>query len=169
MLAYDYAGSLGHHCRPPGQPLPRPCPPFSTDAAIQAHIAAGVPPGQIILGLPLYGRAFENTTGLSQTYSGTGSGSWEGSTCPYSVLVLPRSGTEMYDATAGASYSCDSATKELISYDNVASVQKKVAYLQSKGLGGTMFWEASGSLDKTQNLLLYPNSKYHNIKKNLAA
>ncbi|KAI1357156.1 hypothetical protein F5Y08DRAFT_347215, partial [Xylaria arbuscula] len=66
---------------------------------------------------------------------------------------------------------------------------KKVTYLQSKGLGGTMFWEASGdrpdnrsliaaayhaqggsgSLEKTQNLLSYPNSKYDNIKKNLAA
>ncbi|KAI1288560.1 endochitinase [Xylaria venustula] len=191
MLAYDYAGSwdttAGHQANlypDAAHPLDTP---FSTDAAIQAYIAGGVPANKITLGLPLYGRAFENTAGLGQKYSGVGSGSWENGIWDYKVL--PRSGTETYDATAGASYSYDSATKELISYDNVASVQKKVIYLRSKGLGGTMFWEASGDradngslivaaynaqggsseLDKTQNLLSYPNSKYDNIKKNLAA
>ncbi|KAI1357160.1 glycosyl hydrolases family 18-domain-containing protein [Xylaria arbuscula] len=191
MLAYDYAGSwdttAGHQANLYPDPAHALNTPFSTDAAIQAYITAGVPPGKIILGLPLYGRAFENTAGLGQTYSGIGSGSWESGTWDYKVL--PRSGAEMYDATAGASYSYDNVAKELISYDNVASVQKKVTYLQSKGLGGTMFWEASGdradnrsliaaayhaqggsgSLEKTQNLLSYLNSKYDNIKKNLAA
>ncbi|KAI1366475.1 endochitinase [Xylaria arbuscula] len=190
MLAYDYAGSwdttAGHQANlypDPAKPLDTP---YSTDAAIKAYLAAGVPANKITMGLPLYGRAFENTAGLGQTYSGVGSGSWENGIWDYKVL--PRSGTETYDATAGASYSYDSATKELVSYDNVASVQKKVSYIQSKGLGGTMFWEASGdrtdsgsliaaaynaqggsgSLDKTQNLLSYPNSKYANIKNNLA-
>ncbi|KAI3326618.1 endochitinase [Xylariaceae sp. AK1471] len=191
MLAYDYAGSwdttTGHQANlypDPADPLDTP---FSTDAAIEAYIAAGVPANKIILGLPLYGRAFENTAGLGQAYSGVGSGSWDNGIWDYKVL--PRSGTEIYDATAGASYSYDNATGELISYDNVASVQKKVTYLQSKGLGGTMFWEASGDradsgsliaaaynaqggsglLNKTHNLLSYPNSKYDNIKKNLTA
>ncbi|KAI1119332.1 endochitinase [Nemania sp. NC0429] len=191
MLAYDYDGSwdttAGHQANLYPDPADPFNTPFSTDAAIQAYIAAGVSANKITLGLPLYGRAFENTAGLGQAYSGVGSGSWENGIWDYKVL--PRSGREMYDATAGASYSYDSATKELISYDNVVSVQKKVTYLQSKGLGGTMFWEASGdradsgsliaaaynaqggsgSLDKTQNLLSYPDSKYDNIKKNLAA
>ena len=190
MLAYDYAGSwdttAGHQANlypNPAKPLDTP---FSTDAAIKAYLAAGVPANKITLGLPLYGRAFENTAGLGQTYSGVGSGSWENGIWDYKVL--PRSGTVTYDATAGASYSYDSATKELVSYDTVESVQKKVNYVQNKGLGGTMFWEASGdrtdsgsliaaaynaqggsgSLDKSQNLLSYPNSKYANIKNNLA-
>lgn len=87
---------------------------------------------------------------------------------------------------AGASYSYDSATKELVSYDNVDMIKRKAAYIQSKGLAGSMFWEASGdrtdsgslisaafnalggssSLDASQNLLSYPNSKYDNIKNN---
>ncbi|KAK5997616.1 Endochitinase 46 [Cladobotryum mycophilum] len=53
-------------------------------------------------------------------------------------------------------------------------------YLQGKGMGGSMFWEASvdkegsdsligtshatlGSLDSTDNCLSYPNSQYANI------
>ncbi|KAK5625963.1 hypothetical protein RRF57_001679 [Xylaria bambusicola] len=191
MLAYDYAGSWdttsGHQANLYSDPANPKNTPFSTNAAINAYLAAGVPANKITLGLPLYGRAFENTAGLGQGYSGVGSGSWENGIWDYKVL--PRSGSETYDATAGASYSYDSATKELVSYDNVQSVQKKVSYVQSKGLGGTMFWEASGdrtgsgsliaaaynaqggsgSLDKSQNLLSYPNSKYDNIKKNLAA
>ncbi|TGJ80710.1 hypothetical protein E0Z10_g8056 [Xylaria hypoxylon] len=189
MLSYDYAGSwdttAGHQANlyaDPAHPLNTP---FSTDAAIKAYIAAGIPANKITLGLPLYGRAFESTSGLGQPYSGIGSGSWENGIWDYKVL--PRSGTEVYDATAGASYSYDSATKELISYDNVDMIKRKAQYIQTKGLGGSMFWEASGdrtdsgsliaaafnaqggsaSLSKAQNLLSYPNSKYANIKANL--
>ncbi|KAI0808572.1 endochitinase [Xylaria sp. FL0064] len=190
MLAYDYAGSWdttsGHQANlypDPANPLHTP---YSTDAAIKAYIAAGVPANKITMGLPLYGRAFESTSGLGQPYSGVGSGSWENGIWDYKAL--PRSGSEIYDATAGATYSYDPATKELVSYDNVDMVTRKASYIQSKGLGGSMFWEASGdktgsgsliaaafnaqggagSLDKSQNLLSYPNSMYNNIKSNLA-
>lgn len=102
--------------------------------------------------------------------------------------MLPKAGaTEQYDSTAGAVYSYDPSSKELISYDNVDMIKRKITYAQSKSLGGSMFWEASGdrtdggsliaaafnaqggtgSLDKTQNLLSYPQSQYQNIKNNL--
>ncbi|KAI1123275.1 endochitinase [Nemania abortiva] len=189
MLSYDYAGSWdttsGHQANLYADPAHPTNTPFSTDAAIQAYIAAGVPANKITLGLPLYGRAFESTNGIGQAYSGVGAGSWENGIWDYKVL--PRSGTEIYDATAGATYSYDSASKELISYDNVDMVKRKVTYIQSKGLGGSMFWEASGdrtdggsliaaafnaqggsgSLDQSQNLLSYPNSMYDNIKNNV--
>ncbi|KAI0864069.1 endochitinase [Xylaria cubensis] len=191
MLSYDYAGSwdttAGHQANLYPDPANPKNTPFSTDAAIKAYIAAGVPANKIALGLPLYGRAFESTSGLGQPFTGVGSGSWENGIWDYKVL--PRSGTEIYDSAAGASYSYDSASKELISYDNVDMIKRKASYIQSKGLAGSMFWEASGdrtgsgsligaaftaqggsgSLDKSQNLLSYPNSKYDNIKKNLAA
>ncbi|KAI2602087.1 glycoside hydrolase family 18 protein [Hypoxylon sp. NC1633] len=190
LMAYDYAGSWdttsGHQANLYSNSQNPISTPFSTDAAINAYIAAGVPSSKITLGLPLYGRSFEATNGIGQAYSGIGSGSWEAGVWDYKVL--PRSGaTETYDAVSGATYSYDSATKELISYDNVDMVNKKIAYLQSKGLGGSMFWEASGdrtdggsliatafnaqggasALDTTQNLLSYPNSQYDNIKNNL--
>ncbi|KAI8631244.1 endochitinase [Xylariaceae sp. FL1651] len=189
MLSYDYAGSWdttsGHQANlypDPSQPIDTK---FSTDAAIKAYIAAGVSANKITLGIPLYGRSFESTSGIGQAYSGVGSGSWEAGIWDYKVL--PRSGTEIYDSVAGATYSYDSATKELVSYDNAAMVSRKASYIQNNGLAGSMFWEASGdrtgsgsliaaafnaqggsgSLDKTQNLLSYPNSKYDNIKNNL--
>ncbi|KAH8164499.1 hypothetical protein CIB48_g3755 [Xylaria polymorpha] len=162
MLSYDYAGSwdttAGHQANLYSDPSHPTDTPFSTDAALKAYIAAA--------------------------FSGIGSGSWENGIWDYKVL--PRSGTEVYDSVAGASYSYDSATKELVSYDNVDMIKRKAAYIQSKGLAGSMFWEASGdrtdsgslisaafnalggssSLDASQNLLSYPNSKYDNIKNN---
>jgi chitinase len=190
MLSYDYAGSWdttsGHQANVyPNSKNPTSTK-FSTDAAITAYKAAGVSLNKLTLGLPLYGRDFDNTNGLGQAFSGVGSGSWEAGI--YDYKVLPLSGTEFYDSDAVASYSYDSAKKQLVSYDNVATIKAKASYIQSKGLAGSMFWEASGdrtgsssliatafnalggtaSLDKSANLLSYPGSKYDNIKKNLA-
>ncbi|KAI5918016.1 chitinase [Camillea tinctor] len=189
LMAYDYAGSWdttsGHQANLyPNSDNPTATK-FSTEKAVTDYIAGGVPAEKIVLGMPLYGRAFEATDGIGQAYSGVGAGSWENGIWDYKVL--PRSGQEIYDEASGATYSYDSASKELVSYDNVAMVQRKITYLQGKGMGGSMFWEASGdrndtgslittaytaqggdgSLDKTQNCLSYPNSIYDNIKNNL--
>ncbi|KAG7404262.1 Endochitinase 42 [Fusarium oxysporum f. sp. rapae] len=122
--------------------------------------------------------------GLGQTYAGVGTGSWENGVWDYKAL--PKSGASViYDSTAQASYSYDSNTKELISYDTPGMVKNKVLYLKHLSLGGSMFWEASadktgadsllgtssrnlGSLDTTNNCLTYPNSQYANIAKGLA-
>lgn len=191
LMAYDYAGSWdttsGHQANLYPNAQNPVATPFSTDAAVAAYINGGVPANKIVLGLPLYGRSFEATDGIGKPYSGIGTGSWEAGVWDYKVL--PRAGaTETYDDVSGAVYSYDSSSKELISYDNVDMVKRKVTYLQGKGLGGSMFWEASGdrtgdgsliaaayeaqggaaALDGEQNLLSYPDSQYLNIKNNLA-
>lgn len=185
LMAYDYAGSWdstsGHQAnlyRDPGNPVSTP---FSTDAAIDAYLAAGVPAAKIVLGMPIYGRSFEQTAGPGKPYTGgVGSGSWENGVWDYKAL--PRAGAkEVYDGAAGATYSYDGATREMISYDTADMVQRKVAYLRDRGLAGSMFWEASadrtdaasliltsykalgGSLAASENLLSYPNSAYANI------
>ncbi|KAI1395516.1 glycoside hydrolase family 18 protein [Hypoxylon fuscum] len=190
LMAYDYAGSWdttsGHQANLYPNAQNPVATPFSTDAAITAYINGGVPASKIVLGMPLYGRSFESTDGIGQPYTGIGTGSWEAGVWDYKVL--PKAGaTEQYDDVSGATYSYDSSAKELISYDNVDMINRKVTYLQGKSLGGSMFWEASGdrtdsgsliaasfnaqggsgSLDQSQNCLSYPNSQYDNIKANL--
>lgn len=183
LMAYDYAGSWdttsGHQANLYPDPANNASTPFSTLRAVTDYIAAGIPASKIILGMPIYGRSFESTSGLGEPYSGIGTGTWEAGVWDYKVL--PKSGaTEYYDDIAGASYSYDSSTQELISYDTVGSVQKKTTWLLKEGLGGAMFWEASadrngtgsligtvaaqlGTLDQTENCLTYPDSKYANI------
>jgi chitinase len=183
LMAYDYAGSWdtdsGHQANLYPNPQNLNATPFSTDAAISGYVAAGVPASKIVLGMPIYGRSFESTSGLGQPFNGVGSGSWEDGVWDYKAL--PKAGaTEQYDSVSGATYSYDPSAQELISYDTADMVSRKVSYLKSKGMGGSMFWEASadrndsksligtsysslGSLDSSNNLLSYPNSQYANL------
>ncbi|KAK3389416.1 glycoside hydrolase superfamily [Podospora didyma] len=185
LMAYDYSGSwdtiAGHQANlypSSGAPVTTP---FSTDRAVSDYIAAGVPASKIVLGLPIYGRSFANTDGLGKPFSGAGGGTWE--TGVYDYKALPRPGaTTSYDAVSGATYSYSASAREFVSYDTPDMIAKKVAYLKGRGLGGSMFWEASadrtdaagslittsfnalGGIDRSQNQLSFPNSKYANMR-----
>jgi chitinase len=187
LMAYDYAGAWsafsGHQANKYANAKIPNATPFNTDQAVKAYVGGGVPSGKMVLGMPIYGRAFQNTGGLGQTYSGVGSGSWENGIWDYKAL--PKAGASLvYDRDAQASYSYDANTKELISFDTPGMVENKVLYVKNKSLGGSMFWEASadktgadsllgtssktlGSLDNSNNCLTYPNSRYANIAKGL--
>ncbi|KAG8739900.1 hypothetical protein FRC10_004999 [Ceratobasidium sp. 414] len=103
----------------------------------------------------------------------------------YDYKVLPPAGSKVVeDKTLVASYSYNSATKELISYDTPDIAKMKADYIVKKGLAGAMFWELSGDktgsdslvrttaqnmggLDNTPNHIYYPYSQFDNIKNNL--
>ncbi|KAK5663307.1 hypothetical protein OQA88_3735 [Cercophora sp. LCS_1] len=185
LMAYDYAGSWdstsGHQSNLYANGANPQSTKFSTEQAVKDYVARGIPADKIVLGLPLYGRSFEATTGLGQPYNGIGQGSLQQGVWLY--RDLPRPGAkEVYDDVAKASYSYDEGKRELISYDTVSSAQAKARYLVGRGLGGAVYWEASGDkkgpeslvatvagemggLDRSgENLLSYPVSAYENLR-----
>ncbi|KAJ2984354.1 hypothetical protein NQ176_g17 [Zarea fungicola] len=187
LMAYDYAGSWstasGHDANLFASTQNANSTPYNTNDAVAAYIKGGVPASKIVLGMPIYGRSFEQTAGIGKPFNGIGSGSWEAGVWDYKALPRPGATVQCDNAVQGC-YSYDSSTKELISFDTPAVISAKVSWLKSKGLGGSMFWEASadktgsdslistsrkglGSLDTTQNYLDYPNSQYDNIKKGM--
>ncbi|KAK4217644.1 endochitinase 1 [Rhypophila decipiens] len=187
MMAYDYAGSWdttsGHQSNIFSNTKNPQSTKFNTEQAVHDYVTRGIAVNKIVLGLPLYGRSFEATTGLGQPYNGIGAGSIQSGVWLYKDLPRPGA-SEVYDDVAMASYSYDPANKELISYDTVNSAMTKAKYLVKKGLGGAVFWEASGDksgasslvatlakemgkLDPTQNLLSFPVSQYDNIRKGM--
>ncbi|KAG5953969.1 Chitinase 1 [Claviceps sorghi] len=187
VMAYDFAGSWsnysGHDANLYSDPGNPGATPFNVDDAVEAYIQGGVPAQKIVLGMPIYGRSFQNTDGLGKPYSGIGSGSWENGVWDYKVL--PKAGaTVKYDSVAKGYYSYDNGRKELISFDTPSMIKQKVRYLRQKGMGGSMFWEVSadrkgvdslvetsfsslGRLDSIDNLLDYPDSQYSNIRKKM--
>jgi len=186
LMAYDYAGSwdslAGHQANlQPCQGNPGSTP-FSTAAALAHYTSHGVAP-KIVLGMPLYGRAFENTDGPGNPFSGVGEGSWENGVYDYKALPLPGS-EEHHDDESGASYSYDAARRKMVTYDTVHMARTKAQFIRTWGLGGAMWWESSAdkpgpdslignvvhtlggpaALLRRDNCLTYPETKYDNLR-----
>ncbi|TFK96479.1 glycosyl hydrolases family 18-domain-containing protein [Pterulicium gracile] len=183
LMSYDYAGSWdtisGHQANLYG-PVPTG---FETDAALKWYLSKGAKANKINHGLPMYGRAFQNTDGIQKPFSGIGQGTIEAGI--YSYKFLPIAGAQVIeDMTLVASYSYDGAKRELVSYDSPNIIKRKTQYTIAQGLGGNFFWElaqdkagdaalsrisrqALGTLDQTKNHINYPSSKYDNIKNNM--
>lgn len=177
LMAYDYSGSwdtVSNHQANVFTDTSNAKSRLSTDDALLYYESQGIHPQKVVVGLPLYGRAFEGTSGLGQNYSSVGEN-------PYRDLPKPGA-KEIYDDVAKATYSYDATIREFISYDNVRSATYKSKYLKWRHLGGAFFWEASGDkagakslintmsknlgwLDETRNNLHYPTSQYGNIRR----
>jgi chitinase len=194
LMAYDYAGSWdsdsGHQANLYPSTSNSNSTPFSTDAAVQYYLKNGVPSEKLVLGMPLYGRSFTNTAGPGLPFSGVGSGSWEDGVWDYKVL--PQSGSTVhYDNESVASWTYDSETKMMVSFDSPEVTQEKLKYIDTLGLGGAMWWEANGDknssasttgtggslvkiaveglrkLEASENCLEYPESQYVNLREGM--
>jgi len=185
LMAYDYAGSWDSHAGHLANLFPSHSnslsTPFSTEKAVMHYIRQGVAPSKIVLGMPIYGRAFENTEGLGKPFRGVGQGTWENGVHDFKTLPLAGA-AEMLDDEAGATYSYDASKRCLVTYDTVYMARRKAEWIKKEGLGGGMWWESSadrtgeqslirnvvevlGLLENSRNCLDYPESKYENLRK----
>lgn len=187
IMAYDYAGSwdqvAGHQANLyPASDTPGSTP-FSTTAAVDFYTQNGVAADKLVLGMPLYGRAFENCDGLGKPFQGVGQGTWEQGVYDYKKLPL-EGAEERKDEAAGATYCYHPQTRTLVTYDTPELAKTKAAFVKEHGLGGGMWWESSAdkdggdslistvvnefggpaSLKLQENCLSYPESQYDNLK-----
>nr|WP_037673400.1 glycoside hydrolase family 18 chitinase [Streptomyces globisporus] len=114
---------------------------FNSAEAIAKFKAKGVPANKLLLGIGFYGRGW---TGVTQsapggTATGPAQGTYEQGIEDYKVLKssCPANGT-----VAGTAYAhCGT---NWWSYDTPATVNSKMSWAKSQGLGGAFFWEFSG-------------------------
>ena len=114
----------------------------ATDRAVRMHINAGVPPSEINIGIPFYGRMWKGVNpamnGLYQDASTTGQG------IPYRSVVdalNDKSFERFWDKSAAAPWLWNSKDSVFISYDDAESIAAKMEYIRKMKLGGVMFWE----------------------------
>ncbi|CAN6642084.1 hypothetical protein TRVA0_019S00584 [Trichomonascus vanleenenianus] len=115
---------------------------LSADRTVNSYLSRGAKREKLVLGAPIYGRGFYETTGVGQSFNGTGPGTWEQGVYDYKLLPPPGA-VETVDRTAWAAYSYDRNTQTLITYDNPETIAVKAQYVIDHGLAGGMFWESS--------------------------
>ncbi|KAF9532709.1 glycoside hydrolase superfamily [Crepidotus variabilis] len=150
----------------------------STDGGINWFISNGASPHKITLGIPLFGRTFENTTGLGQPFNTTLS-----SNSTVSLYKdLPYEGAVVFEnLTDVSSFSFDKSKGLLISFDTPNITLLKAQYILNKGLAGSMFLDLSmdktgndslvkivterfNKMDSAENHIDFPESKFGNVR-----
>ena len=156
LMAYDYAGSwdtvAGHGANLYASNSNPASTPFNTDQAIDYYTSHGVASYNIVLGMPLYGRAFTDTSGPGQPYNGVGVGSWADGVWDYKALSQTGCEVANLDQEA-ANYCYNSGSRLFISYDTLEIARKNGEYIKFKGLGGGMWWELSGDKQGDDSLI----------------
>jgi chitinase len=157
LMSYDYHGgwdSITGHNAPMKVGSKDAAQGFSISDSVDAYLTAGFPAQKLVLGLPLYGRGWENVNatgnGLYQSATNASVGTWEKGVFDYTDIknnYLPTM-TRYWDSEAQVPYLYDPARKLWISYDDPQSIKIKVDYIKAKGLGGAMLWELSGDRDE---------------------
>jgi len=153
IMAYDFHvaaenTSTGHHTNLYSHPDDARA--LSADSAVKAHLAAGVPPEKLVLGVAFYGRSWasviKQNNGLFQqgqpntpAFGGLNYGSNSFSNL-YQNVINKQGFVRMWDDTAKAPYLWNKEKGIFVTYDDPESIALKANYVKTKGLKGVMFW-----------------------------
>ena len=152
LMSYDFHGTwdktTGHQSAFTGDPNG-----YDIKTAVGLYLAAGVNPNKIVLGAPLYTRAWSGVAdggdgGYAEAASGAAPGTFEAGSYDYKDLLAqlqdPASGWKLYwDDNAQAAYLYNATQKLFSSFETPTSVAQKSEWAQALGLRGMMFWDIS--------------------------
>lgn len=157
VMTYDFQGPWSHET---GFVAPLRATDTSTDtvaSVIEAYLAAGVPPHQLLLGLPFYAYQWHNVADTN-AHGGTHGLYQKGD--PIHGNLNQSTAQDMLAAGNGARLYRDPASQapwiydgdNFLTFEDAISVRAKAAYAREHHLGGTMIWELSGDTNDAQLL-----------------
>ena len=117
-----------------------------TGAAAVEHLTKtqGFPTNKIVLGIPLYGRAFRKADGPNRPFDGPGTTN----NGVYEFKDFPQPGTkEHHDAESVAAFATGGG--EYVTYDDKKAVMRKAEFARQHNLAGLYYWQLAG--DKKGN------------------
>ena len=153
VMAYDFHGTwestTGHQAAFTGDSKG-----YDVKTAVELYLAAGVPARKVVLGAPLYTRAWSGVAdggdgGFMETASGAAPGTFEKGVYDYKDLLAkvqdPSSGWKLYwDDNAQATYAYNKAQGLYSSFETPTSIAQRAQWAEDIGLGGMMFWDITG-------------------------
>ncbi|KAI1991316.1 hypothetical protein LOZ54_002193 [Ophidiomyces ophidiicola] len=164
LMTYDFSGPWVPHSGHQSQ-LFAPAAPHSDAATLSCHsgvsyaLAHAVPASKILLGVPVYGRAFPGTTRAGQTHGGDGAA--EETVLDYRDLPVAGS-VEMHDECACAAF-CVGDKVGFVSYDSTATVRQKAAYVREMELGGLFYWHIASDAPGNRSLVAAGYNALHDL------
>jgi chitinase len=133
----------------------------STDRSVKENLAAGVPARKLVVGVPFYGKQWEDVPATNHGLFQPGKPAAK-PTPLYGTIAATMIGQgfiRYWDPIAQAPYLYNEATGTFVTYDDPEALAKKTAYVMKHHLGGIMFWEYTG--DPNQVLLDAINTGLH--------
>ena len=173
LMAYDFhgtwEGTTGHQAALTGDAIG-----YDISTAVNAYLAAGVDPGKIVLGSPMYSRAWKGVQSSPDDYgvadygykdasAGAAPGSFEAGVYDYKDLLnqVRAGGWQLvWDDNAQAAYLWNASTNTFSSFETPATVALKSAWAREKGLGGIMFWDLSNDAAGDKDSLVKAGADY---------
>lgn len=125
IMAYDMANAPKHHSALYESEISGG---MTSDKAVKAHLAAGVPACKLVLGMPFYGRGGLKLSRFND----------------YKDLHLHTGVVEMWDEESMVPYLADEEGVLQLGYDNPRSLEIKCNYVKENGLRGAMYWDYDG-------------------------
>jgi chitinase len=161
IMTYDFHGAWETTTNHNSPLLPTAADPgptgYSTDAAVKAYVAGGVPKKKIIVGAAFYGRGWAGVTGASDGLfakaTGASPGTWESGVLDYHDIATNYLPTfkRFFSTESQVPWLYSESRQIMISYDDAESLTVRGKYIRDQGLGGVMAWELSGD-DKAHTL-----------------
>jgi GH18 family chitinase len=126
---------------------------WSVDMAVRRFTAAGIPAGKLSVGIPFFGYRWTGSITAPQQY-------WSAT-----PAVQPLNYQDFASSINGQNYRQDLLARVpylatdnpgdtadvFLTYDDVWSIQEKIRYVNTQGLGGWMIWELSGDYLPSQS------------------
>lgn len=140
---------------------------YDASTAIQLYLDAGVDPGQLVLGLPSYTRAWQGIHvddpidawnspsggGAPGTYPGIEPAYYEYKDLLEELQAVDSDWGLYYDDTAQAAFLYNPTLGIFSSFETPSTIALKSEWAQSLGLGGVMFWDTSGDSTGSESLI----------------
>lgn len=185
MMCYDFTGPWSTFTDHQSNLLGRSSSVDSVAKAVDFALANGAARQKLVIGIPIYGRSFAQTNGLTKPFVASSGGTWEPGIYDYKAIPAMTACRPMWEPASNASFCYDARERLLISYDTPTSLSYKLQWILRRQLGGVMFWELSADLpgsstnsllrlvkmwlgsrlDRTLNELCFPQSPFPNINR----